>query len=71
LTIEEQRQRLADDLADNPSLKAAIDTSIASGYRLAVLGAARETGLDRALFPVGCPWSFDRIMDAGFWPEET
>jgi hypothetical protein len=69
LTIEEQRQRLADHLLDNPSLKATLDASIASGYRLAILGAARETGLDRAVFPAACPWSFEQVMDPDFWPE--
>jgi hypothetical protein len=69
LTIEEQRHRLADHLLDNPSLKATLDASIASGYRLAVLGAARETGLDRAVFPPACPWPFEQVMDPDFWPE--
>ena len=69
LTIEEQRDRLADHLLDNPSLKATLDASIASGYRLAILGAARETGLDRAVFPAACPWSFEQAMDPDFWPE--
>lgn len=69
LTIEEQRDRLADHLADNPSLKSTLDASIASSYRLAILGAARETGLDRTVFPSTCPWSFDQMMDEGFWPE--
>jgi FMN phosphatase YigB (HAD superfamily) len=69
LTIEEQRDRLADHLADNPSLKDKLDTSIASGYRLAILGAARETGFDRAIFPTVCPWSFAQILADDFWPE--
>jgi hypothetical protein len=69
LTIEEQRDRLADHLADNPSLKATLEASIASGYKLAILGAARETTLDRAVFPAVCPWSFDQIMAEDFWPE--
>ncbi|MGE4480818.1 DUF29 domain-containing protein [Acidocella sp.] len=69
LTIEEQRDRLADHLADNPSLKGTLDASIASGYRLAILGAARGTGLDRAVFPIVCPWPFEQIMADDFWPE--
>ncbi len=69
LTIEEQRDRLADHLEDNPSLKATLPASIASGYKLAILGAARETGLDRAIFPARCSWSFDQMMAGDFWPE--
>lgn len=69
LTVEEQRTRLADHLEDNPSLKSSLSASIEAGYRLAVLGAARETGLDRQIFPSTCPWSFEQIMNEGFWPE--
>ena len=69
LTIEEQRDRLTDHLSDNPSLKATLDVSITSGYRLAILSAARETGFDRTAFPGTCPWSFDQMMAEDFWPE--
>jgi hypothetical protein len=69
LTIEEQRDRLTDHLADNPSLKAVLGDAVAAGYRLAILGAARETGLDRGVFPAVCPWPFEQCMDADFWPE--
>jgi len=69
LTIEEQRRRLVDHLADNPSLKSKRAESIASAYGLAVIGAARETGLDRATFPTACPWSFEQMIDDDFWPE--
>jgi hypothetical protein len=59
----------ADHLLDNPSLKTILDASIASGYKLAILGAARETGLERDVFPVVCPWSFEQFVDPDFWPE--
>jgi hypothetical protein len=70
LTIEEQRDRLIDHMADNPSLKLSLDTTTASAFRLAILGAARETGLDRKTFPVDCPWSYAQIVDDGFWPDD-
>lgn len=69
LTIEEQRQRLADHLGDNPSLKATLPDAVASGYRLARIGAARETGRDRESFPAVCPWTFNQAMAADFWPD--
>lgn len=69
LTIEEQRQRLADHLDDNPSLQATLADSIAAGYRLARIGAARETGFDRARFPSVCPWPFELAMADCFWPD--
>src|ERR1700704_6458711 len=51
LTLEEQRNRLEDHLADNASLKSGYGETIAAAYGNAVLGAARETGKDRNVFP--------------------
>ena len=68
LTIEEQRARLDDHLADNPSLKATIQDSHRRAYRLAILGAARETGFDRKMFPSTCPWTYEQVADPAFWP---
>jgi hypothetical protein len=36
-----------------------------------VLGAARETGKDRSMVPIVCPWSFEQITDPNFYPEAT
>ncbi|OIQ69253.1 hypothetical protein GALL_491500 [mine drainage metagenome] len=71
LTIEEQRNQLADHLADNPSLKSSFGEAVVSAYRNAILRAARETGLERTEFPVVCPWSFEQISDPNFYPEAT
>jgi hypothetical protein len=70
LTVEEQRYRLADHVADNPSLKAKLGEAISNAYRLSLVEAERETGLARGTFPPICPWSFDQIMDEGFWPDQ-
>ncbi|PWB83371.1 MAG: DUF29 domain-containing protein [Methylocystaceae bacterium] len=69
LSVEGQRLDVESHLADNPSLKAALEAAIAQAYRRAAIDAQRETGLDAAVFPVACPWSFDQIMDPGFWPD--
>ena len=69
LTIEEQRLQIALHLADNPSLNALQTQALADAYRLAVIGARRETGLGAATFPQTCPWSFDKAIDADFWPD--
>jgi hypothetical protein len=71
LTVEEQRNQIEDHLADNPSLKSAVQEAVVAAYRNALLGAARETGLDRGLFPLICPWSLEQIMDLAFYPEAT
>ena len=68
LTIKEQRYRLADHLADNPSLKATLAETTANAYRLALVEAERETGLAESTFPSLCPWTFGQITDAEFWP---
>lgn len=69
LTVEEQRRQLVRHLADNPSLKRHLAETMVDAYGDAILAAARETGLDRSLFPVACPWSFEQIVDADFWPD--
>jgi len=69
LSIEEQRYRLADHLADNPSLKAQLDTAMRDAYRLALVGAERETGLARGTFPATCPYAFEQAVETDFWPE--
>ena len=71
LTVEEQRYRLADHLADNPSLKATLPTATANAYRLTLVDAERETGLARATFPAACPWTFDQIIADDFWPGDA
>ena len=68
LRIEEQRYRLGDHLADNPSLKAQLEAAVRDAYQLALIGAERETGLARETFPPSCPYAFEQAIDADFWP---
>ena len=68
-SIREQRIRLRSHLNDNPSLKAKLDESFAEAYELAVIGAARETGLSEGEFPKSAPYRFDEAVDPEFWPE--
>ncbi len=68
-TIREQRIRLRNQLKDNPSLKARLDEALAEAYELAVIGAARETGLPDGAFPASAPFPFEQAVDDAFWPE--
>jgi len=68
-SIRVQRKRLADHLTDNPSLKSKIAEAMSRAYEEAVVIAADETKLGEAAFQADCPWSFDEIMGADFWPE--
>jgi hypothetical protein len=70
LSVEAQRIQLSLHLADNPSLKSLLTPATADAYRLAVIDAQRETGLDAAVFPSECPWTFEQMMAEDFWPEE-
>ncbi len=69
LSVQGQRLDIDAHLNDSPSLKAGLSSAIAYSYRRALIEAERETGLDAATFPAECPWSFDQIMEANFWPE--
>ena len=67
--IREQRIRLRDHLDDNPSLRAHLDQALTRAYRLAVIGAARETGFSESAFPQSAPYPFEQAADDAFWPE--
>jgi hypothetical protein len=38
-------------------------------YDVARDEAIAETGLDPATFPADCPWTFEQVLDAGFYPD--
>lgn len=69
LSIEEQRRKAARLIKQNPSLKSVLGEALEDAYGDALIAAERETGFARATFPAENPWSFERIMDEGFWPE--
>ncbi|TAN46310.1 MAG: DUF29 domain-containing protein [Methylococcaceae bacterium] len=68
VTIRTQRIQIQRHLKEVPSLKAKLNNSEwwSSVWGDAVVQALKETGLDT--FPESCPWSFDQIMNADFWP---
>ena len=72
-TIEEQRERVADHLAENPSLKPEIEKVSVQAYRYAMRSAGNEMGLSQRewqrKFPARCPWSADQILEDSFLPD--
>jgi len=68
-TIKEQRRRIAKLLKKNPSLSSTLTEVLADAYESAVPLACAETGLDESVFPTQCPWTFEAVMDADFWPQ--
>jgi predicted nucleic acid-binding Zn-ribbon protein len=69
LSIENTRLQLEDHLKDNPSLKSRLDEAMRSSYLRAVNEAVAETGFVRGTFPDDCPYTFERAINADFWPE--
>ena len=67
-SIRVQRNRLADHLDDNPSLKPLLPQALASAYRDASLEAVAETGLPSSTFPEACPWTVEQVLEGGFYP---
>ena len=69
-TINEQRERIAEHLDENPSLRPVLADSITAGYRYALQRVDRETGMPRSAFPAACPYGTQQIMDVAFLPGE-
>jgi hypothetical protein len=71
VSITDNREKLEEHLADNPSLRQQTDAAITAAYRRARRHAALETELPVETFPTTCPWLFEQFMDEAFWPDRT
>jgi Domain of unknown function DUF29 len=69
LSIKEQRKLTQKRLSDNPSLKSKLPELFADAYEVAILSAARETGIEETVFPKQCPWTLNKLMDNDFFPD--
>jgi hypothetical protein len=67
-TIREHRRRIRDDLQDSPSLNSYLVEIIPVAYLDAREAAADETGLAISVFPEGCKYTIDQILDREFLP---
>jgi hypothetical protein len=70
-TIVEQREEIAQVLAENPGLRAHQGASLADAYRSARKRAAAETGLPISALPEQCPFTLEQAADDAFWPGRT
>jgi hypothetical protein len=68
-TIRTQRNEIDIELSDSPSLRQLLPEFLDYAYLRARKGAAEETGLPLATFPVDCPWSLEAVLDADWLPE--
>ncbi len=69
LTIREQRLGISSLLKDSPSLKHELGKQLEEAYEVALLIAARETGLDEKTFPKKCPFSLEEVLKKDFFPK--
>lgn len=69
LTIEIQRGEVEQVLEQNPSLRPRLPEFYAKAYPMAVLKAAKETGLDKRQFPTEPPFTVEQVMDGEYWPD--
>lgn len=69
-TISVQRKDVAYALKETPSLKNKLNDPewMDLIWFKAMALAASETGLPVSGFPDACPWNFEQVMDADFWP---
>ena len=68
-SIIEARKKSEIQYRDNPSLKDELDEVLMDAYDLAIILAARDTGLYDNVFPKECPYTFEEIMNDAFYPE--
>lgn len=61
-TIKEQRERIHDHLAENPSLKPYLPEAITKAYQDGLNLVGRETPLDPRQLPQSCPFSEAEIF---------
>ena len=72
LTIVHQRTAIERLLEQSPSLKARLDDeTLARVYGKAVREAVIETDLEPHLFPIGCPYLLEQILDEDWLPESV
>jgi len=69
LTIVGQRLKLNRVIKDNPGLKSQISDILCNAYEIAKVNAYKETKIDEDVFDIDCPWTFEQIMDSGFYPD--
>jgi hypothetical protein len=56
-------------LYDSSSLKGSLPAMLISEYPPARADAIDETGLIETIFPQGCPFSLEQVLDHTFWPD--
>ena len=69
LTIKEQRVRVSLLLKQSPSLQSQLADRFTEAYEVAIISAARETGLPESTFPNELPFTLEQALDNTFLPQ--
>ncbi|ADE16084.1 protein of unknown function DUF29 [Nitrosococcus halophilus Nc 4] len=72
LTLKEQRLKIKIRLKKSPSLKPRLPELGEDAYLVAVVAAARETGLDESAFPATFEetgWTWEQVQDMEYLPD--
>ena len=68
-TIDEQRERIAELLAESASLSGSLDEALKQAWHGARRDAMRATGLAENALAQDCPWPVSEALDQQFLPE--
>ncbi len=68
-TIEEQRRKVLKLLKESPSFRYGLDAKSDEAYEDALIKAAKETHLDKSVFPAICPYTPEQILNENFYPD--
>jgi hypothetical protein len=68
-SIDNARDEIHRLLGENPSFRNELTAQIEKEYARARVSAARQTDLDREIFPQACPYSPKQLVDPDFVPE--
>jgi hypothetical protein len=68
-SIRHSRRKIAELVAESPSLHDYPAQRMATAYRPAREDAADETDLPLTDFPEACPWTVAQVLNEDFWPE--
>ena len=68
-TIRHQREAIEDLIDESPSLRPYPAEVLAQRYTRARAKAAEETTIFLDLFPTGCPFTIEQILDQAFLPD--
>ena len=67
-TINEQRDQIELVLADSPSLRPYLTSTLEEIYKKAKRDAVTETKLTPEAFPTNCPFTEEQILDSEYFP---